>query len=629
MTGRAIPRFRRALPAAAGLVVVAAFALAAQRPAVAAGPLSAGADIRFSATVLNPITPTRPRTQRPVEPALAGIAPWISAVGAAVGVGDLAGNGYDGDACLVDPRDDSVTVFAVAGSGSRLPTQRLVPPDPRPTEAPMGCVPVDINEDGHVDVLVYYWGRSPVIFENTGGGRVFRAHELVQPREVWNTTAVNVVDLDGDGHLDIIVGNYFPDGARVLDPSARTDGRIQMQDSMSLARNGGVNRIFLGHPTPKSWVAFTDASTAFPNDSARSWTLAFGAQDLTGDGLPELYVANDFGPDQLLVNHSRPGVVDLRPVVGDRTLTAAKSSVLGRDSFKGMGVTFTHVHGAADASIFVSNITTPYALQESNFFYTPVADTAELKDGRSPYRQDAEIRGVARGGWSWDAKAADFDNDGTEEIAQATGFVAGNVTRWPELQELALANDSLVHDPRFWLRLQPGDDIAGHEPNRLWCIQPDGRYQDCAARAGFGSTDVTRGFAVADINHDGLADVLVAKQWTSSTLLTNRTATPNGAVWVRMVQPTPNGGTRAATGAALQLQTPSGAQYRQLFPANGHAGVSGADVNFGLGPVTQPVAYTGHVTWRTSTGQLRTRTVALTPGRHVLTLNDDGTADVR
>ena len=30
--------------------------------------------------------------------------------------------------------------------------------------APMGIVPGDFNEDGLMDVLVYYWGRSPVIF---------------------------------------------------------------------------------------------------------------------------------------------------------------------------------------------------------------------------------------------------------------------------------------------------------------------------------------------------------------------------------------------------------------------------------------------------------------------------------
>jgi hypothetical protein len=108
---------------------------------------------------------------------------------------------------------------------------------------------------------------------------------------------------------------------------------------MGKARNAGTNRLLLAVPTgrPGEPPRLTDASTAFPGDSAQSWTLATGLQDLTGDGLPELYVANDFGPDQLLVNTSTPGTVRLTEVTGKRDLVTPRSEVLGHDSFKGMG----------------------------------------------------------------------------------------------------------------------------------------------------------------------------------------------------------------------------------------------------------------------------------------------------
>src|SRR5260221_12724192 len=147
------------------------------------------------------------------------------------------------------------------------------------------------------------------------------------------------VDVDGDGHVDLIVGNYFPDGSVPLDANAPAS--FEMQVSMARAFNGGVNRILLwsgatsgAEPT----VRFTEAPNVFAPDVARGWTLAVGAADLDGDLLPEIYFANDFGPDRLLYNQSRPGQVRLVPVEGHKTLTTPNSKVLGRDSFKSMGV---------------------------------------------------------------------------------------------------------------------------------------------------------------------------------------------------------------------------------------------------------------------------------------------------
>ena len=54
---------------------------------------------------------------------------------------------------------------------------------------------------------------------------------------------------------------------------------------------------------------------------------------------------------------------------------------------------------------------------------------------------------LARSGWGWDCRLADFDNDGLLEAVQAVGFIKGKVNRWPELQALGTSNDRLIHDP--------------------------------------------------------------------------------------------------------------------------------------------------------------------------------------
>jgi hypothetical protein len=126
--------------------------------------------------------------------------------------------------------------------------------------------------------------------------------------------------VDGDGHLDLIIGNYFADGAHILDAHA-TEGDT-MQHSMSRALNGAEPRVLIwtgatrgAHPS----VSYRDATNeGVPGDARHGWTLAVGAADLSGKLLPNLYLANDFGPDRPLDNRSTPGHPELRLEPADK-----------------------------------------------------------------------------------------------------------------------------------------------------------------------------------------------------------------------------------------------------------------------------------------------------------------------
>ncbi|MBL0887260.1 CRTAC1 family protein [Myceligenerans indicum] len=569
---------------------------------------------------------------RPVAPDLEPIQPWISAVGTSVAALDLRNQGHAGDGCTTDPRDDTVRVFPVPGSsGDPFDAFELHPTGLRydATMAPIGCVPADVNADGATDILVYYWGRSPVLFLNqqipgpgdepvVPGAADFVATELVSPMQVWNTTALNVADVDGDGALDVLVGNYFPDGARVLDPDAADDPRMQMQHSMGKARNAGINRLYLGQADvePGEAPRFTDVSNRIPDESARSWTLAIGFQDLTGNGLPDIYAANDFGPDQLLVNTSTPGDVRLDVVRGRRDLTERKSSVLGHDSFKGMGVAYTYAAGEELPEIYVSNITSPWALQESNFAFQPDGDPESLFDGVVPYTDRSGSTGIAHSGWSWDIKAVDLLNSGRDDLVQATGFIQGDRDLWPRLQEIAMGNDLILQNPEVWLRIEQGDDLSGHEPNRVWRDQ-DGSWVDVGAAVGFTDQDVSRGIAPGDFDADGLADFMVANQWQDSYVYRNESTTDNRWITLHVVRPTAAGATTPLIGATVRVQGDGYERESQLYPANGHSGVAAPELHFGIPDEFADTALSATVSW-VEDGETRTRTFDLVDGQQTL-----------
>jgi hypothetical protein len=602
-------------------------------PADAGAPSTLRQRFAFQSIQANP-DPAGARTERPVQPALHHIRSWISAVGAAAGIDDFDGDGLPNDRCLVDPRDDSVTIAATPDRAATYPAFPLVPRGVpyNTTTAPMGCVPADLNEDGYIDVLVHFWGRTPLAYLRRPAtplnSDAFVAVEVApDPAQIWNSTTANVADLDGDGRLDLFIGNYFPDGARVLDPTAADDPRMRMQDSMSTAFNGGRNAILrLDTMTTVDGVRrphYVDASDTLTRDQAHSWTLATGAQDLDRDGLPELYVANDFGPDYLLFNRSRPGEIRFTTLTGERGPKTPKSKVLGSDSFKSMGVAYTDLNHDSRPDLVVSNITVPFALEESNFAFVSTG-SGPLTDGVAPYRDDSEPLGLSRTGWAWDIKAADFDGDGTDELVQALGFIRGETNRWPELQELAMTNDTVVRYPWSWPDFTPGDDIAGHQRNPFFVRSGrdgSGAFVDIAGDLGLENAGPTRGIAVADVDHDGRSDVLVANQWAPSTFLHN-TGPDRGYLGLRLMLPPSGPGAlpRPAIGASVTVNTPDGRVLSsQLYPANGHTGVNSPELLFGLGrDATGPLPVT--VTWRDGAG-MHAMTASLNPGWHTLTLD--------
>ncbi len=575
---------------------------------------------RFHFTPLPlPEVPGPYRTVRAVSPALAGISAWISSVGAGIALADLDGDGLANDFCQVEPRSDRVLVAPLPGSGARFAPTTL---EPRPlaydaaTMAPMGCLPGDFDEDGRTDLLVYYWSRTPIAFLAEAGGG-WRPVEVAARIERWYSNAAALADLDGDGHLDLMLGNYFPDGARILD--ATSQAPEAMQHSMSRATNGGSTRFFLGGGRPGA-PRFDEVDAGLPDAVGRGWTLALGAADLDGDLLPEIYLANDFGPDRLLHNRSTPGRLRFALLEGERHFATPASKVLGRDSFKGMGIDFADLNGDGRLDLFVSNIAAEFALLESHFAFIASGDVGAMQHGIAPFDDRSEDLGLSRSGWGWDIKLADFDNDGGLEVVQATGFVKGTVDRWPELQELAMGNDELLPDPRVWGRFTPGIDISGHEPNPFFVRARDGRFVDLAAELGLAAAQVSRGIAIADVDGDGDLDFAVANQWEASVLYRNDCPACGHALVLDLRLPG-GSGSRPAVGAEARVRLPDGrALVAHVDGGNGHGGKRSPELHFGLGrlPADAPLPVT--LRWRDGDGRVRSEATLLRPGRHTVLL---------
>ncbi len=601
------------------------------------------------------------RHKHPLHPSLERICQWVSATGASVTLADLDGDGLPNDMIIADPRINRIMVMPVPGTGERF---KPFSPDPAPLMVdpqkalPTGALVGDFNEDGLADVLVYYWGRTPILHlrKTSSAGSAMLSADDFHPTELvptmdgknptrWYTHAASLADIDGDGHLDLVLGNFFGENANVLDPDGTGIAKV-MHAGKSKALNGGGAKLFMWNYATtgeQPTAQFVDKSEVITELTDKGWVLALGVADLDNDMRPEIYFANDFGPDRLLHNRSTPGNPQFALAEGARDVMTPKSCVLGNDSFKGMGVDFADVNGDGFLDIYVSNIADDMALHESHFVWVSNGNIDAFQEGVAPYTQGSEELAMSRSGWGWDTKFGDFDNDGDPEALQATGFIKGTVNRWPELQELGTSNDLIVNDPRLWPKLTEGSDISGHNPNPFFVRSKSGRMVDICGELHMDEPYNSRGIAIADVDGDGRLDYAIGNQWENSYFFKNESPTANSFLGLHLLMPVagdrvaefkvrpghPGADTVGwpAVGASARLTRADGKiMVDQVDGGSGHAGRSSPQIHFGLGSAPQDQPVEVELTWRDAQGHLQQRSIQVTPGWHTVVLGTSSSA---
>ncbi|WP_327044148.1 FG-GAP-like repeat-containing protein [Microbispora sp. NBC_01189] len=647
-------RLRRLVPGVLAVAVGTSLCLSANAAVAVSGGERAAAKYKFQELPIA-LPPgydnQHMNTIREVNPSYHKIRSWISAVGAGIAINDVTGHGRADGMCIVDTRTNQVIVtYTPTAPASDRFTPFTLNPAPLPydgTMAPTGCAPGDFTGDGRIGFLVTYWGRTPILFlpksdATTPSPSAYVPRELVPSQTLdgryhgprWNTDAVYIGDLDGSGHPSVVIGNYWPD-SDVLDPKGIKN--VLMPNSFSSANNAGgahVLRWVSATAGTDPQAAYVEDHDAIPFENSTGWTLAISGADLTGDGLAEVYLANDFGHGYLLYNQSTPGRIKFTEVKGQRTPTTPKSFVLGNGSFKGMGVDFADLTGNGRFDFLVSNINVPWGLQESNFvFINQTKSEAEmarqLGAGIAPFTQQAQQYGLAWTGWCWDVKADDFLNSGEKEVVQTTGFVKGEVNRWNWLQEAATMNDELLDNPDMWPNFQPGDDVSGHEALAFYAKNSSGTYVNISSLLGLAVQTPTRAVATGDTTSTGALDFAVARQWGPPAFYANQAPNRGNVLELKLYRPstTPSGAGSGlkmigspAYGATVEITTPRGAQISQLDGGGGHVGFRSFDVRFGLGSYAGPVS--ARVRWRDVGGASHQQSLSLTPGVHNLMLTD-------
>ena len=531
------------------------------------------------------------------------IMPWLCSVGAAAAAADYDNDGYPDVYVTNSGRNDHNHLFRNRGDGTFEDVTAAAGVGCTNLEG--GCMHAiwgDFNNDGHLDLYVVKWGGSNTLYLNRGDGTFTNVSHQAGV-DCWGYfNAATLLDYDRDGLLDILVCGYF--AAEVKDPHTgkmvRNDlwhpvSTRVMHETFTHARNGGRKILFRN----RGDGTFEDVTDKVGLNSGL-WTLAVGAGDLNNDGWPDLYIANDFGPDEVYLN---TGATE-NPPRFRRLVDPRGHPGIGNDWWKGMNVDMADVNNDGYLDIYVSNVFEKrYKTDEGNMLWLNCLDL-QCPGGRG-FRNIAKPSGTMDGGWGWGCKFADFNNDGLLDICALNGFVTGdpNQNYWYQIQEMVTQTKNQTVDAADWPPMGTRD-LSGHEHKRLFMqIHPkpgqttsqEPRFRDMAAQAGVVETYNGRGIAVADFHLDGALDMYIANQGAPSCYYVNTTF--NGKVsrpgFLRLLlvgRPDIGikvGGrvlasTANAVGARVTLHTAKGIQLREVQGGMGFASQSEYAVHFGV-----------------------------------------------
>src|SRR5437016_5185690 len=459
----------------------------------------------------------------------------------------------------------------------------------------------DFENKGRQDLLVVC-GSGPLLFLNQGNGKYSLkrdAFQFVRPPQGTFTHAA-IADYDGDGQLDIYfcLYSYYVGLDQYHYPVPYFD-----------ARNGPPN-FLLHNEGNRTFLDRTEAAGLNVDNDRYSFACAWG--DYNSDGSPDLYVANDFGRNNLYRNN------------GDGTLTAVPSEAGVEDVGAGMSACWFDFDNDGKQDIYAAAMWSAAGMRvsEQNCFHEKEPENIRAlyrqhARGNSLYRNQGNGKfqnvssqaGVEMGRWAWCSDAWDFDHDGYSDLYVANGYISGPDTSgsekgdlssffWRQLVAKSPQNATpLLKYEQGWNAIneliRSDNSWSGRERNVFYLNNHDGTFSEVSGTVGLDFLEDGRSFALADLDQDGRLEVVLKNRNAPQLrILRNAMKDLGNSIAFRLRGRKSN---RDAIGAAITVEAEAHRQTKSLQAGSGFLSQHSKELFFGVGTFEGTVR--GSIRW--------------------------------